>query len=82
MPPVITEIEDLHRIYRRKVPKMFYDYCQSGSWTEQTYRDNETDFDLLRLRQRVAVDMEGRSVATTMAGRDVAMPVALAPVGL
>jgi L-lactate dehydrogenase (cytochrome) len=61
---------------------MFYDYCQSGSWTEQTFRENETDFDLLRLRQRVAVDMEGRSIATTMAGRDVAMPVALAPVGL
>ncbi|WP_308915487.1 alpha-hydroxy acid oxidase [Jannaschia sp. LMIT008] len=82
MPPVITEIEDLHRIYRRRVPKMFYDYCQSGSWTEQTFRENETDFDLLRLRQRVAVDMEGRSLATTMIGRDVAMPVALAPVGL
>ncbi|MBM2577590.1 alpha-hydroxy-acid oxidizing protein [Jannaschia sp. Os4] len=80
--PVITEIEDLHRIYRRRVPKMFYDYCQSGSWTEQTFRENETDFDLIRLRQRVAVDMEGRSTATTMAGRDVAMPVALAPVGL
>jgi L-lactate dehydrogenase (cytochrome) len=82
MPPVITEIEDLHRIYRRKVPKMFYDYCQSGSWTEQTFRENETDFDLLRLRQRVAVDLEGRSVATTMIGKDVSMPVALAPVGM
>ncbi|MEL6585603.1 MAG: alpha-hydroxy acid oxidase [Pseudomonadota bacterium] len=80
--PVITNVEDLHRIYRRRVPKMFYDYCQSGSWTEQTYRDNETDFDELRLRQRVAVDMEGRSTASTMVGRDVAMPVALAPVGL
>ena len=80
--PVITEIEDLHRIYRRRVPKMFYDYCQSGSWTEQTFRENETDFDLVRLRQRVAVDMEGRSTASTMIGRDVAMPVALAPVGL
>jgi L-lactate dehydrogenase (cytochrome) len=82
MPPVITEIEDLHRIYRRRVPRMFYDYCQSGSWTEQTFRENETDFDLIRLRQRVAVDMEGRSIATTMIGRDVSMPVALAPVGL
>jgi L-lactate dehydrogenase (cytochrome) len=82
MPPVITEIEDLHRIYRRRVPKMFYDYCQSGSWTEQTFRENETDFDLLRLRQRVAVDMEGRSVATTMVGEEVSMPLALAPVGL
>ena len=82
MPPVITEIEDLHRLYKRRVPKMFYDYCQSGSWTEQTFRDNEEDFDLIRLRQRVAVDMEGRSVATTMAGREVSMPVALAPVGM
>ena len=80
--PVIAEIEDLRRLYRRRVPKMFYDYCESGSWTEQTYRENETDFDLIRLRQRVAVDMEGRSTASTMIGRDVAMPVALAPVGL
>ncbi len=82
MPPVITNVDDLHRIYRRRVPKMFYDYCESGSWTEQTFRENETDFDLIRLRQRVAVDMEGRSVASTMVGREVAMPVALAPVGL
>ena len=82
MPPVITEIEDLHRLYRRRVPKMFYDYCQSGSWTEQTFRENETDFDLIRLRQRVAVDMENRNLATTMVGRDVSMPVGLAPVGL
>ncbi|WP_298429933.1 alpha-hydroxy acid oxidase [uncultured Jannaschia sp.] len=82
MSPVITTIDDLHTLYRRRVPKMFYDYCQSGSWTEQTFRENETDFDLIRLRQRVAVDMEGRSVATTMVGRDVSMPVALAPVGL
>ncbi|MGC1262102.1 MAG: alpha-hydroxy acid oxidase [Jannaschia helgolandensis] len=82
MPPVITDIEDLHRLYRRRVPRMFYDYCQSGSWTEQTYRENETDFDLIRLRQRVAVDMEGRSVRSKMIGREVAMPVALAPVGL
>ncbi|WP_371154934.1 L-lactate dehydrogenase [Jannaschia sp. 2305UL9-9] len=82
MPPVITNIDDLHAIYRRRVPKMFYDYCQSGSWTEQTFRENETDFDKVRLRQRVAVDMEGRSVASTMIGRDVSMPVALAPVGL
>ena len=80
--PVITTIDDLHAIYKRRVPKMFYDYCQSGSWTEQTFRDNETDFDEIRLRQRVAVDMEGRSVRSTMIGRDVAMPVALAPVGL
>ncbi len=80
--PVITEIEDLHRIYRRRVPKMFYDYTQSGSWTEQTFRENESDFDKLRLRQRVAVDMTDRRLTSTMIGEDVAMPVALAPVGL
>ncbi|TCO72111.1 alpha-hydroxy acid oxidase [Rhodovulum euryhalinum] len=80
--PVITTIEDLRRIYVRRVPRMFYDYCESGSWTEQTFRDNISDFAEIRLRQRVAVDMEGRSTATRMVGQDVAMPVALAPVGL
>ncbi len=80
--PVITEIADLYRLYRRRVPKMFHDYCESGSWTEQTFRDNVSDFDLIRLRQRVAVDMSNRSVAGTMLGEPVAMPVALAPVGL
>ncbi len=79
---VITEIEDLKRIYRRRVPKMFYDYAESGSWTEQTFRENSSDFDLIRLRQRVAVDMSNRSTRSTMAGQEVAMPVALAPVGL
>jgi len=80
--PVITNIEDLKRIYARRVPKMFYDYAESGSWTEQTFRENSTDFDQIRLRQRVAVDMAGRSTASQMIGQDVAMPVALAPVGL
>jgi L-lactate dehydrogenase (cytochrome) len=80
--PVITEIEDLKRIYRRRVPKMFYDYAESGSWTEQTFRENVSDFSLLRLRQRIAKDMAGRSTATQMLGQDVSMPVALAPVGL
>ncbi|WP_238367293.1 alpha-hydroxy acid oxidase [Mesobacterium pallidum] len=78
---VITNIEDLHRLYRRRVPKMFYDYCQSGSWTEQTFRENTSDFAQLRLRQRVAVDMSGRSTESTMIGQKVTMPVALAPVG-
>ncbi|GAB5448097.1 alpha-hydroxy acid oxidase [Gymnodinialimonas sp.] len=81
MPP-ITEIEDLKRIYRRRVPKMFYDYAESGSWTEQTFRENSSDFDLIRLRQRIARDMDGRTTAGKMVGQDVAMPVALAPVGL
>ena len=80
--PVITNIDDLHRIYRRRVPKMFYDYCESGSWTEQTFRENSSDFDQIRLRQRVAVDMTNRTTRTTMIGEDVAMPVALAPVGM
>ncbi len=80
--PVITCIEDLKRIYKRRVPKMFYDYCESGSWTEQTFRENITDFQALHLRQRIAVDMAGRTTATKMIGQNVSMPVALAPVGL
>ena len=80
--PVITEIADLKRIYRRRVPKMFYDYAESGSWSEQTFRENTSDFDRIRLRQRIAVDMDGRTTETQMVGEDVAMPVALAPVGL
>jgi L-lactate dehydrogenase (cytochrome) len=79
---VITNIQDLKNIYHRRVPKMFYDYCESGSWTEQTFRENTSDFDQLRLRQRVAVDMTGRSTASEMIGQKVAMPVALAPVGM
>ena len=79
---VITNIDDLKKIYRRRVPKMFYDYCESGSWSEQTFRENVSDFSKIHLRQRVAVDLSERSTATAMAGQDVAMPVALAPVGL
>ena len=79
---VITNIGDLKAIYKRRVPKMFYDYCESGSWTEQTFRENVSDFDQIRLRQRVAVDMSGRSTKTQLIGQDVAMPVALAPVGM
>lgn len=79
---VITCIEDFKPIYKRRVPRMFYDYAESGSWTEQTFRENTSDFDQLYLRQRVAVDMSGRSTASTMIGQDVSMPVALAPVGM
>jgi L-lactate dehydrogenase (cytochrome) len=79
---VITNVEDLRVLARRRVPRMFYDYADSGSWTEGTYRANEADFAAIRLRQRVAVNMEGRSTRTTMAGHDVAMPVAIAPTGL
>lgn len=80
--PVITHIEDLRRLAQRRVPRMFYDYADSGSWTESTYRANESDFQPIKLRQRVAVNMEGRTTRTTMVGQDVAMPVAIAPTGL
>jgi L-lactate dehydrogenase (cytochrome) len=79
--PVITCIEDLKRLHRARTPRMFWDYCESGSYTEQTFRENTSDFALIRLRQRVARDLSGRAVAGTMAGQKVAMPVALAPVG-
>lgn len=79
---VITTIEDLRKMYERRAPRMFYDYCESGSWTEQTFRDNVSDFSKIRLRQRVAVDMSNRSTESEMIGEKVAMPVALAPVGL
>jgi L-lactate dehydrogenase (cytochrome) len=80
--PVITHIEDLRVLAEKRVPRMFYDYADSGSWTESTYRANETDFQKIKLRQRVAVNMENRSTATQMVGIKVKMPVAIAPVGL
>ncbi len=80
--PTITNIEDLRVLAQRRVPRMFYDYADSGSWTESTYRANESDFQKIKLRQRVAVNMEGRSTRTRMVGQDVAMPVAIAPTGL
>ena len=78
----ITSIEDLRRLAERRVPRMFYDYADSGSWTESTYRANNADFQAIKLRQLVAVDMTDRSLETTMVGQPVAMPVALAPTGL
>jgi L-lactate dehydrogenase (cytochrome) len=80
--PVITCIEDLRRLAQARVPRMFYDYADSGSWTESTYRANEADLAPIRLRQRVAIDVDSRSLRTRMLGQDVAMPVALAPTGL
>ena len=79
---VITNIEDLRVLAQKRVPRMFYDYADSGSWTESTYRANESDFQTIKFRQRVAVNMENRSTATTMIGQNVAMPVAIAPTGL
>ncbi|MFZ2307317.1 MAG: alpha-hydroxy acid oxidase [Rhodoferax sp.] len=79
---VITNIEDLRILAKKRVPRMFYDYADSGSWTEGTYRANAADFQKIKLRQRVAINMDNRSTASTMIGQKVAMPVALAPVGL
>ena len=79
---VITHIEDLRVLAQKRVPRMFYDYADSGSWTEGTYRANEADFQKILLRQRVAVNMENRSTRTQMIGQDVAMPVAIAPTGM
>ena len=77
----MTHIEDLRRVAERKVPRMFYDYVDSGSWTQTTYYNNETDFDRIKLRQKVLRNMDGRSLATTMIGQPVTMPVAIAPTG-
>ena len=79
---VITSIEDLRVLAQKRVPRMFYDYADSGSWTESTYRANESDFQKIKLRQRVAVNMENRSTAVKMIGIDAKMPVAIAPTGL
>jgi L-lactate dehydrogenase (cytochrome) len=80
--PVITTIEDLRVLHKKRVPRMFYDYCDSGSWTESTYRANEADFEKIKFRQRVAVNMENRTTRVRMAGQEAAMPVAIAPTGL
>jgi len=80
--PVITCVEDLRQLHEARTPRMFYDYCDSGAWTESTYRANSDDFQSIKLRQRIAVNMENRSLKTTMVGQDVKMPVALAPTGL
>ncbi|GGI17226.1 alpha-hydroxy acid oxidase [Oxalicibacterium faecigallinarum] len=79
--PVITCIEDLRVLAQKRVPRMFYDYADAGSWTESTYRANCSDFEPIKFRQRVAVNMENRSLRTTMIGQEVRMPVAIAPTG-
>jgi L-lactate dehydrogenase (cytochrome) len=79
--PVITNIDDLKQLYKKRTPKMFYDYAESGSYTELTFRENTSDFAKIRLRQRVARDLTNRSTEVTMMGDKIAMPVALAPVG-
>lgn len=79
---VITNIEDLRILHKKRAPRMFYDYADSGSWTEGTYRSNETEFSKIKFRQRVAINIDDRSIASTMLNQPVSMPVALAPVGM
>ena len=79
---VVACVEDLRKQMKRRVPRMFYDYCESGSWTEPTFEANETDLQAIKFRQRVAIDVSERSTAMKMLGQDVPMPVALAPTGL
>ncbi|MBK7002458.1 MAG: alpha-hydroxy-acid oxidizing protein [Rhodoferax sp.] len=79
---IITHIEDLRLLAHKRVPRMFYDYADSGSWSESTYRANTADFQTIKFRQRVAINMEQRSTTSTLLGQSVRMPVALAPVGL
>ena len=80
--PVVTCIEDLRILHKARTPRMFYDYAESGSYTEQTFRENISDFSRLKLRQKVAVDMSDRNIATQIVGLPASMPVGLAPVGL
>ena len=78
----ILEIKDLEKLAKKRVPKMFFDYVNSGSWTETTYNENVSDYSKIKLRQRVAVDMTNRKLNTKLVGQDVSMPVAIAPTGL
>ena len=80
--PVVTNIEDLRQLARRRVARAIFDYVDCGSYDQATLRANKADLDALRLRQRVGINVEARSTRTTMAGEEVAMPVALAPTGL
>ncbi|MEP3428990.1 MAG: alpha-hydroxy acid oxidase [Roseibium sp.] len=80
--PVVTDVADMKALAKRRVPKMFFEYADSGSWTQSTYHDNEAALQRQKLRQRVAVNIDNRSTKTSMIGHEVSMPVALAPVGL
>lgn len=80
-PSKAPAIDDLRRLYKARAPKMFYEYCETGSFTTQTFQENTTAFSKFKLRQRVAVNIDGRNLKTKMVGQDVSMPIALAPVG-
>jgi L-lactate dehydrogenase (cytochrome) len=78
----VASIEDLRELARRKVPRAFYDYAESGSYNEETLRANRADLEKIRLRQRVLVDVSQRSLATTIVGQNVSAPFVLSPIGL
>jgi L-lactate dehydrogenase (cytochrome) len=78
----ITCIDDLRQLARRRVPRAFFDYADSGSYNEETLRANRADLEGIKLRQRILVDVSARSLATTIVGQKVAAPFALAPIGL
>ena len=80
--PLMTSVEDLRVLHQRRVPRMFYDYAEAGSWTETTLRRNRDAFKGLQLRQRVAVDMSERSLTSSMLGAQWSLPVGLAATGL
>lgn len=80
--PTITCVEDFRGEYRHRVPKMFHDYVESGSYTESTLHRNLDDFKKIVIRQRVGVDVSNVSTETTMIGENVSLPVAFAPVGM
>ena len=79
---IITSVEDLRALYQRRVPKMFYDYCESGSYTESTFRQNQLDFQRIHIRQRVGVDISDVQTNCRLFGADAAIPAALAPIGM
>src|SRR5262245_30863409 len=78
----LTCIEDMRRLARRRVPKMFFDYAEGGSYAEETLRANRADLERIKLRQRVLVDVSQRDLATTIVGEPAKAPFALAPIGL
>jgi L-lactate dehydrogenase (cytochrome) len=75
----ILTVEEMMKVARRRVPKMFFEYADSGSYTEGTYRENESDFNKIKLNQKVAVNLEGRNLKVKMLGKEITMPVAIAP---
>jgi L-lactate dehydrogenase (cytochrome) len=79
---MVTCIEDLRQLHKKRVPKAFFDYVDHGSYSEQTLRANRVDFEKIKFRQRVLIDVSNRSTSTVLLGEPISMPLVLAPVGL